>query len=51
VEEEEHELLEPERVVGVLDVDSPKPARFEEIDARGLEEVVRIFLEATDLDT
>jgi GAF domain-containing protein len=44
-------IVKDRKVVGVLDVDSPKAARFQEIDARGLEEVVRIFLEATDLDT
>jgi GAF domain-containing protein len=44
-------IVKDRNVVGVLDVDSPKPARFGEIDARGHEEVVRIFLEATDLDT
>lgn len=36
-------------IVGVLDVDSPRPGRFTEEDARGMEEVVRAFVEATDL--
>jgi len=36
-------------VVGVLDLDSPRPGRFSEEDARGLEEIVRAFVEATDL--
>lgn len=44
-------IVKGARLIGVLDLDSPKPARFQEIDARGLEEVVRIFLEATDFDT
>lgn len=37
------------RVLGVLDLDSPVPRRFDEDDARGLEAVVRIFLDSTDL--
>jgi L-methionine (R)-S-oxide reductase len=37
------------RVLGVLDLDSPRIARFDEGDARGLEALVRAFLEATDL--
>jgi GAF domain-containing protein len=37
-------------LIGVLDLDSPKPARFQEIDARGLEEVVRVFVDGTDFE-
>lgn len=44
-------LVKEGRLVGVLDVDSPRPARFQEIDARGLEEVARIFLEGTDFES
>jgi len=36
-------------MLGVLDLDSPHPARFTEEDARGLEALARIFVEATDL--
>jgi len=36
-------------VHGVLDVDSPLHARFDEDDRRGFERVVDIFLAATDL--
>ena len=36
------------RVLGVLDLDSPRAGRFTEEDARGLEAVVRGFVEATD---
>lgn len=43
-------IVDRERVVGVLDVDSPRRGRFDEDDARGLEEIVRIFLAATDLE-
>lgn len=37
-----------ERVLGVLDLDSPRLARFTEEDARALEEVAAIFVAATD---
>jgi L-methionine (R)-S-oxide reductase len=36
-------------VIGVLDVDSPKLARFDAEDAAGLEAVARAFLDSTDL--
>jgi GAF domain-containing protein len=36
-------------VLGVLDVDSPKLARFDEEDARGLEALAKIFVESSDL--
>jgi GAF domain-containing protein len=43
--------LQPgERVLGVLDLDSPRAARFTEEDARALEQVAAIFVAATDLD-
>ena len=38
------------RVIGVLDVDSPKLSRFGDAEARTLEEVARIFVESSDLD-
>ena len=37
-------------VLGVLDVDSPSLARFDADDALGLEELVSLFVLATDLD-
>jgi GAF domain-containing protein len=42
-------LLEGDRVIGVLDLDSPKLARFTPDDARGLEPMAQLFLKATDL--
>ena len=39
------------RVIGVLDLDSPVRGRFDEADARALEALVRVFLDATDLET
>jgi GAF domain-containing protein len=36
-------------VLGVLDVDSPSLARFDKDDALGLEELVSLFILATDL--
>jgi L-methionine (R)-S-oxide reductase len=38
------------RVLGVLDLDSPVRNRFDEADARALELLVRVFLDATDLE-
>ena len=37
------------RVLGVLDLDSPRANRFGEEDARALEQVVAVFLESTDI--
>ena len=34
------------RLLGVLDLDSPVSARFDDADARGLEQLVRIFVES-----
>ena len=39
-------LLSGPDLLGVLDLDSPKPARFKEVDARGLERLARIFIES-----
>jgi len=36
-------------VLGVLDVDSPKLARFDEQDARGIEALAKLFIESSDL--
>ena len=37
-------LMKNSRLIGVLDLDSPKPARFDQEDATGLEQLVRILL-------
>ncbi len=42
-------LLDGNRVIGVLDLDSPKFERFTQEDARGLEALASSFLKATDL--
>ena len=39
-------LLRDGELVGVFDLDSPEPARFDVEDQRGLEAVARIYLEA-----
>ncbi|MGB5102308.1 MAG: GAF domain-containing protein [Steroidobacteraceae bacterium] len=39
-------IVDGERLVGVLDLDSPAHGRFDEIDAKGLEALVRVFLAA-----
>ena len=41
-------LLRDERLIGVLDLDSPSIGRFDEEDAAGLNRLVEIFLNATD---
>jgi L-methionine (R)-S-oxide reductase len=38
-------ILAGDRLVGVLDLDSPVRNRFDEVDARGLEALVRVFLQ------
>ena len=42
-------LIKDEVLWGVLDLDSPKPARFDSDDAAGLEKLVATFLAMTDL--
>lgn len=41
-------LVKEGRLVGVLDLDSPKVGRFSEVDQVGLERLAAIFLELTD---
>jgi len=41
-------LLKDGQLLGVLDLDSPEPARFDADDAAGLEAAVRILLECSD---
>jgi GAF domain-containing protein len=38
------------KLIGVLDLDSPSLARFDEQDARGLEALVAVFVAATQFD-
>ena len=40
-------LIKSEQFLGVLDLDSPSPARFDEEDAAGLETLVKILLAST----
>ncbi|HVZ64793.1 MAG TPA: GAF domain-containing protein [Lacunisphaera sp.] len=42
-------LVDAGRLIGVLDLDSPTAARFDEQDARGLAEAAAIFLRSSDL--
>jgi GAF domain-containing protein len=39
-------IVDGDRLVGVLDLDSPVHARFDDVDARGLEAIVRVFVAA-----
>ena len=43
-------LMKNERFIGVLDLDSPLLARFDEEDAAGLETLVKILLASTETD-
>lgn len=43
-------LIAGRELLGVLDLDSPKPARFDEGDARGLERLAAIFLDNVRLE-
>lgn len=43
-------LLAAGRLIGVLDLDSARLARFDEVDARGLERLATLFLEASRLE-
>ena len=40
-------IVDDERLIGVLDLDSPVPGRFDDVDARGLEALVGVFVAAT----
>lgn len=40
-------LIAAGRVAGVLDLDSAQPARFDEADARGLERLAALFVQAS----
>jgi len=42
-------ILADGRLVGVFDLDSPVAGRFSEVDQQGLETLVRVFVDATDL--
>lgn len=42
-------LVKEGRLIGVLDLDSPKPARFDAEDAAGLAVAAEIFLRGSDL--
>lgn len=42
-------LIRDGRVLGVLDLDSPKPNRFDDEDREGCEKLVRIYLDASEL--
>ena len=43
-------LVEDDRVVGVLDIDSPRPARFSGADAQVMQGIADLWLTASNLD-
>ena len=42
-------LVQGERLLGVLDLDSPTGGRFDQADARGLERAATLLLDASDM--
>jgi GAF domain-containing protein len=44
-------LIKDRKLVGVLDLDSPSFARFDDEDAEGLNELVKIFLDSISLES
>jgi len=42
-------IIKDNDLIGVLDLDSPSVARFDEEDARGLNELVEVFVELTNV--
>jgi L-methionine (R)-S-oxide reductase len=42
-------LLQGTKLLGVMDLDSPKLARFDDEDARGLEALAKLLVESSDL--
>ena len=42
-------ILKNDELIGVLDLDSPSLARFDDEDAQGLNDLVNIFVESTNL--
>ena len=44
-------IIKGDELIGVLDLDSPSCGRFDDEDAQGLNELVRIFVESCDLGT
>ena len=44
-------LIERDTLLGVLDLDSPRPGRFGEVDARALERIAGLFLDASRFGT
>ena len=43
-------VVKGETLVGVLDIDSPSFSRFDDADAKALNELVEIFVAATDIE-
>ena len=44
-------LIKQEQLIGVLDLDSPLLGRFDDEDARGLNELVKIFVDSISLES
>jgi GAF domain-containing protein len=44
-------LISDGQLIGVLDLDSPSLGRFDDEDARGLNELVKVFMDSTSLQS
>lgn len=42
-------VIKQRRLIGVLDLDSPSVGRFSEADQRGIEQLVEVFVQGTDM--
>ena len=42
-------IIKDDELIGVLDLDSPTPGRFDDGDAEGLKQLIEIFVEGLDL--
>ena len=43
-------LIKNQRLIGVLDLDSPLPGRFDDEDAKGLNDLAKIFIESIAIE-
>ena len=43
-------IINDEELLGVLDLDSPLPGRFDDDDARGLNELVQVLVDSTEFE-
>jgi L-methionine (R)-S-oxide reductase len=44
-------LIKKDQLIGVLDLDSPSLKRFDDEDAEGLNELIQVFMDSTNLES